>query len=488
MRICLDAGHNWSLFDTGAQGNSLREQDITFAIADKIRVLFSQTDVEVIMTRPTLETNLGTSVNSSINKRVEISNSNKCDLFVSIHVNAGKGQGTETLVYKKGGDAEKLATIVNNNLVKDLGLVSRGVKDQNVGVLRLTNCSAILIETAFIDTKEDADKLLNRQDDFAKSIYNSICTYLGDKIKFKEVVKNTEFEKALDYLVNKKVISTKDYWLQNYDKLQYVDQLIIKFAQYIGFELKDLSITNPTLKPVHIVMEDTKYYTENGIHFLEIPISKFKVEYWDKPKKTSTIKNYGNLGYFGRYKIIVNGKPIIFTKPVGNFCGDIVEGNYIKEVIDELKKMGTIENGKFKANSDTSRSTLIVTKDGKCRIEKCNTLPSDVVYAVSGAPIVLNGKDPSFKNEVLTEGWDTSIVRATLHGFITVKNNKIIYMGLETKTKDCFTTSEVYNKLKPYGFDTILKIDGGSSYVFDYGGKNILSTDSNPQINNIIRF
>jgi hypothetical protein len=276
--------------------------------------------------------------------------------------------------------------------------------------------------------------------------------------------------------------------LQNYEKLQYVDQLIIKFAQHIGFQLKDLSITNPVLKPIHIVMEDTKYYVENGIHFLEIPVSKFKVEYWDKPKKTTLIKNYGNLGYFGRYKIIVNGKPIIFTKPVGNFCGDIKEEDYLKEVIDELKQMGTIENGKFKANSDTSRSTLIVTKDGKCRIEKCNTLPSDVLYAVSGAPIIINGKDPSFKNDVLTEGWDTSIVRATLHGFITVKNNKIIYMGFETKTSNCFTSSEVYNKLKPYGFDTVIKADAGGSYILDYDGKNILVTDENRQVNNIIRF
>lgn len=38
MRICIDAGHNYSGFDTGALGNGLREQDITFKIADKLKV------------------------------------------------------------------------------------------------------------------------------------------------------------------------------------------------------------------------------------------------------------------------------------------------------------------------------------------------------------------------------------------------------------------------------------------------------------------
>ena len=29
MKICIDAGHNHSGWDTGASGNGLREQDIT---------------------------------------------------------------------------------------------------------------------------------------------------------------------------------------------------------------------------------------------------------------------------------------------------------------------------------------------------------------------------------------------------------------------------------------------------------------------------
>ena len=39
MKICIDAGHNYSKYDTGASGNGLREQDITFKIADMLKNL-----------------------------------------------------------------------------------------------------------------------------------------------------------------------------------------------------------------------------------------------------------------------------------------------------------------------------------------------------------------------------------------------------------------------------------------------------------------
>ena len=36
MKIFIDAGHNDSGYDTGAQGNGIREQDVTYAIAKKL--------------------------------------------------------------------------------------------------------------------------------------------------------------------------------------------------------------------------------------------------------------------------------------------------------------------------------------------------------------------------------------------------------------------------------------------------------------------
>jgi N-acetylmuramoyl-L-alanine amidase len=182
MRICIDAGHNDSDFDTGAVGNGLREQDISFEIGTKLSKLLRQNNFEVIETRPKKFLNLGNSVNSSITKRVEISNLNQCDLFISIHCNAGGGIGTETLIYKSGGEAEKLARLVQNKIVSSLNTISRGVKEKNIGVLRLTNCPAILVETAFIDSKSDSILLKIKQNEFADAICSGILKYLeGDE-------------------------------------------------------------------------------------------------------------------------------------------------------------------------------------------------------------------------------------------------------------------------------------------------------------------
>ena len=104
MKICIDAGHNYSGFNTGATGNGLREQDVSFYIADKLKNLFENIGVDVLMTRPTLATNCGKDNATSLSYRYNLANSSNCDLFISIHCNAGGGRGTETLVYSTKGD------------------------------------------------------------------------------------------------------------------------------------------------------------------------------------------------------------------------------------------------------------------------------------------------------------------------------------------------------------------------------------------------
>lgn len=75
------------------------------------------------------------------------------DLFVSVHFNAGGGDGYEALVYNSknlalGRKFEKY--------VKAVGQNSRGVKYRpELNVLRLTNMKAILNEIAFVDNKKD---------------------------------------------------------------------------------------------------------------------------------------------------------------------------------------------------------------------------------------------------------------------------------------------------------------------------------------------
>ena len=51
MLIVVDPGHNYNGVDTGAVGNGLREQDITFYIAEKLKPILERNGFSVIMTR-----------------------------------------------------------------------------------------------------------------------------------------------------------------------------------------------------------------------------------------------------------------------------------------------------------------------------------------------------------------------------------------------------------------------------------------------------
>ena len=175
MKIFIDPGHNYSGADTGATGNGLREQDVTFGIAQKLRELFVSHGYEIKMSRNNLTDNVGTSVEESIRKRYQMSNDWNADLFLSIHCNSGGGTGTESLIYSSSGVAADYAKRITEAIVNNLGLKSRGVKVRtDLGVLRGTAAPAVLVETAFIDNKNDAKLLRDQQQGFADAIFEGV--------------------------------------------------------------------------------------------------------------------------------------------------------------------------------------------------------------------------------------------------------------------------------------------------------------------------
>lgn len=180
-RIVIDAGHNHQTVDTGAAGNGLKEQDVTWEIAEKLRIHLQRNGFEVIMTRPKTTDSLGTTVRESLQQRVDIANRNNADLFLSIHCNSGGGTGTETYCYQFGGNGEKLAKLVQKMVVQETGLTDRGVKAENLFVIKNTIMPAILLETAFIDKESDAQFLASSsgQEKFAVAIAKAVCQFKG---------------------------------------------------------------------------------------------------------------------------------------------------------------------------------------------------------------------------------------------------------------------------------------------------------------------
>ena len=232
MKIFIDAGHNFSGVGTGAVGNGLKEQDITFYISDKLKGLLISAGHEVKMSREKLKDNLGATVTDGLYKRANMANEWGADLFVSIHCNAfnGKAQGTETLVYSLEGKSVPHAKKIQKAIVKSLGTKDRGIKARpGLVVLKKTSMPALLVETAFIDNKEDALLLKNKQEDFAKAIYEGI---VGEKVKESQK-ELTSVKDIVEELQRIGIITDADLWMKKLNEDENSYWLARKTLNYI---------------------------------------------------------------------------------------------------------------------------------------------------------------------------------------------------------------------------------------------------------------
>lgn len=209
MKIFVDAGHNYSGGDTGAVGNGLKEQDVTFKITEALKPLLEGYGHEVKMSRNKITDSIGATESISIMERAKMANDWDADLFVSIHCNAfnGLARGTETLVHTINSLSVPVAERVQAAIVKRLGTADRGIKSRpNLGVLWRTNMPAFLVETAFIDNMHDAKLLRYRTEDFAKAICDGI---VGNE----EEKPLTEVEAIVYALSSRGIITDSGLWL-----------------------------------------------------------------------------------------------------------------------------------------------------------------------------------------------------------------------------------------------------------------------------------
>lgn len=224
------------------------------------------------------------------------------------------------------------------------------------------------------------------------------------------------------------------------------------------------------------------------LHMVKIPIERFRLLMWDKPKKTTVIKDYFNAGYFAGHK----EKGINFTLPVANLMAD--QGDLGEPSLKYLKEWGRVEGGKVSCDTrrnasnqfkDKLVSTLIVTGD-RAYIDRVNQLPAGAKYAVSGIPVIHNRQDISWGNYAKPEGWDASPLYATWHGILAVDGSDFIYyMAWQSTKSNLITSCEAWNSFKSYGFTDMILLDGGGSFVLDHNGKNVAVTSENRRINTV---
>lgn len=181
MKVFLNPGHapNGNPDPGAANDNTgLRECDVAKNIADLVEKYLVAAGVNVVGNIQS--NNLFYDSDYPQPCVCAEANASGADIFVSIHCNAfdGVAHGTETFAYAPGSEGEKLAGCINDQVVRSLGTLDRGVKfrDDYI-VLRHTDMTAVLVETAFIDSDIDEPLLRTKQDDFARAIARGITDY-----------------------------------------------------------------------------------------------------------------------------------------------------------------------------------------------------------------------------------------------------------------------------------------------------------------------
>jgi N-acetylmuramoyl-L-alanine amidase len=153
FRLMLDPGHGGK--EPGASNKHTTEAVINLKIAEACKsYLKSYPEIEVEMTRYQ-------DTYVDLHTRGKISNMFQANAFISIHNNAGGGDGFEVYHYTGSIQGKMLAELVaeefsiigQNKRFVGSGLYA-GTKPGNYTVLEVTDAPAILGEFGFMDTKD----------------------------------------------------------------------------------------------------------------------------------------------------------------------------------------------------------------------------------------------------------------------------------------------------------------------------------------------
>lgn len=151
-KVYIDPGHGGS--DPGAV-KYIVERDVNLVMALACRDYLNANGVSTKMSRTS------NSTDTSINSMAREANSWGADLVISIHNNAGAGDGFE--VYHTIGDGKGKVLAQNIEAeVEKIGQNSRGLKTRKdvdgtdyYGMIRLTDAPAVICEGVFVDNATD---------------------------------------------------------------------------------------------------------------------------------------------------------------------------------------------------------------------------------------------------------------------------------------------------------------------------------------------
>jgi len=179
-KVAIDIGHGGT--DPGASGGGMLEKKINWNVAQELKRLLIKEGIQVIMTR-----DLDSA--PSLTTRARIINANRPNLAVSIHHNAGGGDGFDviyqtdpnfTAASKRLADCVSAEFLKLNNKHRVFTKPStKNPKEDWYTLLALSDVPCVITELAFLDTNDvQTVDTLTEQHAEALAIFKAILSFL----------------------------------------------------------------------------------------------------------------------------------------------------------------------------------------------------------------------------------------------------------------------------------------------------------------------
>ena len=226
-------------------------------------------------------------------------------------------------------------------------------------------------------------------------------------------------------------------------------------------------------------------YSHDGLTFERC--RNFKIKYTDEPKKTYRYQNEASGGFFGNFK----RDGVLYTLPVGNLVCDCIdmESRASWGDIKDRCKGGKLRLSTYdRANEFYGRAvaTLVVPASGQPYVADLKEAPADCKYAISGVPTVRNGDDVMWHEYVKPQGWGDGCMYATYRNWLGVRDGEIWIISGKTTSKNYIYGMEFWKKVREEGFDDIIALDGGGSFVHKVGVKKTLTAENRRISNKVV--
>lgn len=185
--IYIDPGHGG--LDPGALYGGIKEKDINLEISKKLDNGLTKLGAIVYMTRDgdydlsAIRTN--NRKRSDLSRRVNLINKSKCDIFLSIHLNAedtNSWKGAQVFYDDINSSNKKLAMVLQQQLKRDLKTSRKIKKVDKLYLQKRIIVPGVLIEIGFLSNPNERCLLKsnNYQEKVVNSITKGILLYFND--------------------------------------------------------------------------------------------------------------------------------------------------------------------------------------------------------------------------------------------------------------------------------------------------------------------